>query len=167
MINEKGELMQDSFWKEMAIKPNKFSLTDILFGNIITGCTTLINRSMTKELLRMPLNVMMYDHWIALIAYTFGSYFFIEEPTVLFRTHSQNVTGKEKYPVLKVFLDDFKNHSLYLSENIQQAIEFKTLYSDYLKREDLKKLEEFIDLREKSFVQKRFMRYYRSLLRKL
>jgi glycosyltransferase involved in cell wall biosynthesis len=167
MINEEGKLVQNSFWKQMAIEPNKFSLTHILFGNIITGCTALINKSMANELLKMPLNVMMYDHWIALIAYTFGKFFFIEEPTVLFRTHRQNVTSKEKRSLFKVLFDDLKNHSLYLSENLQQATEFKALYSSYLRKEDLKKLEEFINLQNKSFIHKRFTRYYRSLLRKL
>lgn len=167
IINEEGKLVQNSFWKQMAIEPNKFSLTHILFGNIITGCTALINKSMANELLKMPLNAMMYDHWIALIAYTFGKFLFIEEPTVLFRTHRQNVTSKEKRSLFKVLFDDLKNHSFYLSENLQQATEFKALYSSYLRKEDLKKLEEFINLQDKSFIHKRFTRYYRSLLRKL
>ncbi|MGI8952516.1 MAG: glycosyltransferase family 2 protein [Chitinophagaceae bacterium] len=166
IINEHDTLVQNSFWKQMAIKPNLFSLTDILFGNIITGCTALINRAMAIELSKMPLNIMMHDHWIALIAYSFGKYFYIQEPTVLYRMHHQSVTSKEKHSLFKVFSNDFKNKSIYLEENIQQATEFKKMYLSKLKKENIKQLNEFINLKQKPFLQKRLSRYRRSLMRK-
>ncbi len=165
VIDENGKILQNSFWKQMAIKPEKFSLTDILFGNIITGCTAIINRSMASQFQKMPLDIMMHDHWIALIAYSFGKFAFIDQPTVMYRSHLNNVTSKEKSSLLKILHSDFKQRSSYLNENIRQAIRFKTIYSIDLSATDKKKLNEFISLQERPFWYRRFQRYRRSLIR--
>jgi glycosyltransferase involved in cell wall biosynthesis len=166
VIDEKGNIIQHSFWKRMAIIPDTFSFKDILFANIVTGCASLINKRMAAELLKMPLNVIMYDHWMALIAYSFGSYAYIKEPTVLFRLHTQNVTKKEKHSLVKVFFYDYKNKANYLKENIEQANSFKRMYANVLDEKQKRHLEKFMDLNNKSFFQKRFIKYVRSLVRK-
>jgi glycosyltransferase involved in cell wall biosynthesis len=166
LIDEEGKLIQPSFWKKWRIEPNKFSLTDILFGNVITGCTATINGAMKNELLIMPSDIIMHDHWIALIAYSFGKYCCIDQPTVLYRSHDKSVTGKENRSFLKTFLSDFVGRSEYLDENIHQAVKFKTMYESVLSRNDIKNLQKFIQLHGKTFFYKRSLRYIRSLLRK-
>jgi glycosyltransferase involved in cell wall biosynthesis len=168
VIDEEGSLIHESYWKVRSVMPEKFSFSDMLFGNIITGCTAMINRKMADEIVKkMPLNVMMHDHWIALIAYSFGKYSFIDKPTVLFRSHQNSVTNKEKTTSLAVLINDFKKGNNYLQENIEQAIEFKNRYYNYLSKQDANKLDDFIDLQKRPFFYKRFMRDKRSLLRRL
>jgi glycosyltransferase involved in cell wall biosynthesis len=167
VIDEEGKLIQQSYWQQRTVQPDKFSFQDILFANIITGCTTLINTAMANELSKMPLNVMMHDHWIALIAFSFGTHSFIEAPTVLFRSHNSSVTNKEKTTTINVFLNDLKLRKQYLCGNINQAIEFKNLYSQNLDGRDANVLDKFIALQTKPFFYKRFMRDKRSLLRRL
>lgn len=140
VIDERGIVIQESYWKQRTVRPEKFLFADILFANIITGCTTLVNRPMVNEFLKMPENVMMHDHWLALIGYSFGSHPFINRPTVLFRSHQNSVTNKGKDTTLEVLINDFKNRSTYLKKNIEQAIEFKNLYSARLNKTDAEAL---------------------------
>jgi glycosyltransferase involved in cell wall biosynthesis len=167
VIDEEGMLIHQSFWKLRSTNPKNFSLLDILFGNIVTGCASIINRAMANELTKMPLSVMMYDHWMALIGYSFGKYSFVDEPLILYRAHGTNVTDKHKASFFVNFRNELKNRPAYLHKNIQQAIEFKKLYSAELNNGDLKSLNSFIDLEKKSFYYKRFMRDKTSLLRRL
>lgn len=166
VINEKGKLVQPSFWKQMDIQPEKFSFKDILFDNIITGCTAMINQKMTEELAVMPEDVMMHDHWIALIAYSFGTYTFIDKPTVKYRAHQANVTEKIKASVIDNFVNDYKKED-YLKNNIEQAIKFKNVYASRLTATQLKAIEEFISLGKKNFVVKRLAKYGRRISRRL
>src|SRR2546423_5587726 len=55
VIDEKGKLLQKSYWRGRSVHPCKFSFADILFANNITGCTTLVNKQMANELSKMPL----------------------------------------------------------------------------------------------------------------
>jgi glycosyltransferase involved in cell wall biosynthesis len=167
VIDEEGKLLHNSFFKLRSTKPGKFSLADILFGNIVTGCASIINRAMASELARMPLNAMMYDHWAALIGYSFGKHSFINEPLILYRAHGTNVTDKHKASFVKNFINELKNKPAYLQKNIQQATEFRNLYADQLNAKNLKTFDSFIALKQRPFFYKRFMRDKRSLLRRL
>lgn len=167
VVDEESNLVHNSFWKLRSTKPENFYLSDILFGNIVTGCASLINKAMANELLKMPLHVMMYDHWMALIGYSFGKYSFINEPLILYRAHGTNVTDKHKASFFKNFINGLKNKPAYLHTNIQQAIEFKKLYAGELSNKDLKALNKFIALDQQPFFYRRFMRDKKSLLRRL
>lgn len=167
VIDENGKLVQKSFWKQMDINPVKFSLKDILFDNIITGCTAIVNKSMVDELIKMPADIMMHDHWIALIAYSFGSYAFVDKPTVLYRSHQHNVTNKIKPSTANIFLNDYKNKEQYLKDNIEQAKKFKDLYAGRLKKNEVNILEKFISLQNKNFLVKRTAKFTRRISRKL
>jgi glycosyltransferase involved in cell wall biosynthesis len=166
VIDESGDVIQASYWKQRAVRPDKFLFHDILFANIITGCTTMINKAMANELSKMPTDVMMHDHWIALIGYSFGKYSFINQPTVLFRSHQNNVTNKNKITTWQVFKSDFKNGATYLQKNIKQAVEFKKLYAFKLNTKQIRVLNRFIDIERKPFFYKRFKRDIRSLTRR-
>ncbi|MFT4153292.1 glycosyltransferase family 2 protein [Parafilimonas sp.] len=167
VIDEDNKPVHDSFWKLRLTRPENFSLKDILFGNIVTGCASLINNAMANELAKMPVNVIMYDYWMALIGYSFGRYSFINKPLVLYRAHDLNVTDKQQASFIKNFINELKNKPAYLHKNIQQAIEFKNLYAGELNRKDLKILNNFIALKKQPFFYKRFVRDKTSLLRRL
>jgi glycosyltransferase involved in cell wall biosynthesis len=167
VIDEEGNLLHHSFWKLRSTKPENFSIVDILFGNIVTGCASIINKAMAIEFEKMPLYVMMYDHWGALIGYSFGRYSFIREPLILYRAHGSNVTDKHKASFVKNFISEFKNGEAYLQKNIQQAIEFKKIYSSQLNEKDLKELSSFIALEHRSFFYKRLARDKTSFVRRI
>lgn len=167
VIDEQGNLLQQSYFAQRKIKAHKLFFTDILYGNIVTGCTALINKAMAAELEKMPLNVMMHDWWMALIAFSFGKNYFINQPTVLYRSHGNSVTKKDRMTYFTVLRDDYKKGEAYLKEHIQQATEFKKIYASYLSKKDLQSLNRFIALKSKPFFYKRLTRDKRSLIRRL
>ncbi|MBB1063148.1 glycosyltransferase family 2 protein [Limosilactobacillus fastidiosus] len=76
-----------------------FDFIHFMFGNCVTGCTILINRSL-KEKLQINKtnlsNIYMHDWWIALYASAFGKLLYIKHPTLLYRQHSSNVEGSQR-----------------------------------------------------------------------
>ena len=73
LTNASLEVIETSYWRMRNINPEKETFYSILFGNIITGCTLLINRAMVFEIEKMPDNAIMHDFWIACIAYSWES----------------------------------------------------------------------------------------------
>lgn len=167
VVDENMELVYPSFWRIRSVFPDFFSFEHILYGNIVTGCTVVINQAMAKELIRMPVNIAMHDWWMALIAFGFGEHRFVNGSTVLYRSHSQSVTDKKENSFFKVFLREYKNRSEFLRVNILQAIEFRTIYADHLDRKKRKDLEYFIYLNKKSFFYKTVVRNAKSLKRRM
>jgi glycosyltransferase involved in cell wall biosynthesis len=159
MIDENDTHLYDSFWDLYRIRPVKNNLFTILFGNIVTGCTMIINRSMVNEFVEMPVTAPMHDHWIALIAYAFGNVAYLEDTTVLYRVHNNSVTNKHKVTFKQTivnFLDaSFGNKSKFLEDYINQAILFKLKYANKLNGPVNRQLNYFIRLKNASgFVRK-------------
>ena len=69
MIDVFGNEMEPSFWGVQGYNPRKFNLKQLLIGNIVTGCSIMIYRTVREGFSRMAVdNIMMRDHWIAVIA---------------------------------------------------------------------------------------------------
>ena len=70
-----------------------------LFGNCVTGCTMMINQRL-KDTLRLEQTdfnkVYLHDWWIALFASAFGKLIYLNQPTILYRQHGNNVEGSKK-----------------------------------------------------------------------
>lgn len=67
-----------------------------LVENIVTGCTTVINRSMYELVLKLfPDYCIMHDWWMYLTASCFGQVLYDEAPMIYYRQHENNVMGIE------------------------------------------------------------------------
>lgn len=104
VVDEDLRLLAPSLWKNNRVAPRTVRHpARLLSENVATGCTALINRPMVELAQRMPLGastknssdlgVFMHDHWIALLASTLGHAAWINEPTVAYRQHRNNVVG--------------------------------------------------------------------------
>lgn len=71
------------------------TINQYLIQNSVTGCTMMINRALRDKMLEIKNvdNTIMHDWWIALVAAWFGKVAFIEEPTIMYRQHSDNSVG--------------------------------------------------------------------------
>jgi len=68
-------------------------LARIVTQNTVTGCTTMVNRTLA-ELVRPPFEpVVMHDWWLATVAAAFGTLGYVDRPTVRYRQHGENVVG--------------------------------------------------------------------------
>lgn len=65
----------------------------LLSRNFVTGCASVVNRSLMNVALPFPASVVMHDWWTALCAASFGHVQYVPEPLVLYRQHSGNLVG--------------------------------------------------------------------------
>ena len=138
--------------------------------NTITGCTMMINRELAKKCLPIPNECIMHDWWIALIASAFGKIDYISESTIKYRQHSFNDTGAKKYNYRNIYIKALNllfGDELYikhLRKNIKQAESFLDSYKNDLDKDTISMLEDFLNIENKSFFEKRkFLLKYKLL----
>lgn len=86
-------IIHNSFWQYQNFKVDISKRRQyITFGNIVTGCTMIINKA-AKEIAFPYDGKMLHDHWIALKVAKFGVVDNIKEQTILYRQHGNNVEG--------------------------------------------------------------------------
>ena len=154
VMNTDGSFNAPSFWKLQGYRPDKVTFQDIVIGNVVTGCTIMMNTAMKAEVEKMPEGIAMHDHWMALIAFGIGKIQPVHEPTMKYRVHESSVTNKSKTTFLQrvsmffTALTDAKG--LYLHTNIKQAAAFLSLYHHQLPSSKLKQLKGIVALEQKS-----------------
>lgn len=87
------EILSESFFDYAGVDPRRNEPVQLLLANVVTGCTTVINRPLRLQARPIPVEAIMYDHWLALVAATTGAIAFIDDPTVLYRQHDSNAIG--------------------------------------------------------------------------
>ncbi len=138
VVDQDLNLIAVSYWQHRRLAPQKETFASLIYGNIVTGCTMLINRPMMTEVARMPGDVLMHDFWIACVAYGIGRCSFISTPTILYRQHLTNVTNNDAvtwaWRLRKnlSFLIDNQQFKFFLIPEIRQARSFADLYENKL-----------------------------------
>ena len=100
----------DSFWMYRNLKVDiSKDKHYISFGNIVTGCTMIINNAAKN--IAFPYNgKMLHDYWIALKVAKYGLIENLKEQTILYRQHGNNEAGAGTvYDKHKVNLSTFFN----------------------------------------------------------
>lgn len=90
------EILGDSMVRYAGVDPLRSDPVQLLLANVVTGCTTVVNRPLRLQARPIPPEAMMYDHWLALVAATAGAIAFIDEPTLLYRQHGGNAIGAKR-----------------------------------------------------------------------
>ena len=162
LIDDYDTIINKSFWNYHNFGARNLTFKNLLHYNCVTGCTIMMNKLMKEEILCMPENIMMHDHWIALIAFGFGDFMFIDTPLVKYRTHSNTVTNKFKTTFFKKILNILYKveRSQYLNKNIDQAKLFYNIYKDKLSKENNDIILRFLKNKTKTFVAKKFFIYF-------
>ena len=162
LMDKDEKIIEPSLYKSWGINPAKYPFKLVLFDNVIIGCTAFFNKEMKSKLALMPTDIIMHDYWIALIGYSFGMFKYIEQSTILYRSHQGSVTSKDKKTKLQNIIADIRNRKDYLMKNIKQALAFFNAYQEYLDKLDEKTLQGFLLLKKKPFLYKRI---YAKLLK--
>jgi glycosyltransferase involved in cell wall biosynthesis len=166
ITDSSGNIAGTSYWKHARLDP-ACTLSRLLLENSITGCTILINRALSELSLPIPQHVLMHDVWLGMVASAFGKVTYLNEPTVYYRQHTNNVLGSVQEGVTKRIIKTIKTILLssyrqqYLQENIEQAKAFKYQYFSLLNRQQLEILDSFINFKQQSFFSRRltFIKY--------
>ncbi|HAL45300.1 MAG: hypothetical protein A2Y12_06460 [Planctomycetes bacterium GWF2_42_9] len=115
IVDEELKTIADSFWKFHKISPQiDGQLNKIIYRNIVTGCTIMINKKLKDISMPFPPEVRLHDWWLAINAAKNGKLKFVPQQTILYRQHSKNVIGGKKHRnLLSVFssktMTGFKN----------------------------------------------------------
>lgn len=96
VVDSQLKNLSNSLFKYQNFNKNNDKLNNLIVQNIVTGCTMMVNRALITKLQKEPEYAIMHDWWFALIAAAFGCIDFIDEPTVLYRQHSNNEVGAKK-----------------------------------------------------------------------
>lgn len=164
VIDKNDDVISSSFWQKQEIKPQKIRLATILYGNVVTGCTMIINYSMVKEFFLMNNQNYFHDEWMGLIAYSFGRVKILNEPLVLYRQHENNITFSEDYKT-PGFIDGLKENMNYLlgkkkflSRQFNVAKAFLLQYQGKLTNDQISTFENFISQENKNYILQRLNR---------
>ena len=68
----------------------------LLTQNFVTGCATVINRSLLKLAVPLPPDVVMHDWWLALCAAVCGQIGYLPNATLRYRQHDSNQIGAQR-----------------------------------------------------------------------
>ena len=169
-MDEAGNITDDSVWSKLLLHPEYCTLNRLLIQNIPHGCTMLINKAMRDLATPIPKEAILHDHWMALIGAACGKSAYIEEPLLLLRNHTQNVTRKKNSlsDKLKRFSTNFwskDQYEYFISIRVNQAKALKERVGNNITKDKLELLNKFIQLentsglqRKKLFLQNKFYR---------
>jgi rhamnosyltransferase len=87
-------------------KPMQYGLQNSLFKFYVQGASTLINKSLKKEIYPFIENVYLHDRYTHLVAEIIGSRFYVNLPLMYYRQHSANLVGSSS------FIDKIRNSLL-------------------------------------------------------
>ena len=104
VVNENLEVKSKSYWDYHNINPERKKINHLLIANTVTGCTIIINKKLMNLGYPIPNGVFMHDWWFALLASIFGTIETIHEPLILYRQHSSNSVGAQKFDINFVIL---------------------------------------------------------------
>ena len=100
VVDVSGRELARSFWEYQHLDPRwADTFSRLLTQNVVTGCATMFNRALLDRALPIPIEAVMHDWWLALVACAFGRVFTIPEQTVLYRQHASNTVGAKAFGV--------------------------------------------------------------------
>ncbi len=162
VVDENINIVSDSFWKLKKRDPQNTALNRLILQNVITGCTTIMNRRLIELSLPIDEKAMMHDWWIAIVASAFGEISFIDRPLVKYRQHGSNVIGANTKSVSK-FLKKISTGKFdkaifidHMQRVFAQADSFFRVYKEKLPEDKLAITEMFVSLNRNGFWEKRY-----------
>lgn len=97
LIDGEGNVVANSMWRSARIGPYKrrYDFRRLVYENFATGCSMMMTRRLCDRSLPFPVDCLVHDWWIAVVAASknSGGICFVNKPLVSYRQHSNNVIG--------------------------------------------------------------------------
>lgn len=93
--------IKKSFIESKKLAPlTSLELSSLIVQNVAPGCTMMFNRALIKLALPFPENIAMHDWWLLLVALVTGKVSYLNQSTILYRQHENNVLGARNYHMI-------------------------------------------------------------------
>ena len=133
-------ILEKSFIKSKKLAPlTSLELSNLIVQNVAPGCTMMFNRALIKLALPFPDNIAMHDWWLLLVALVTGEVSYLNQATILYRQHDNNVLGAGNYHMT--------GYMKRLTMAIEQSKELKSRFSGKLRSKDYEVLRVFSNIR--------------------
>lgn len=167
VVDETLNTLASSFWQQQGITPalSRAGLSNprhrlrVVLKNPVTGCALMGNAALRKAATPIPKQAIMHDWWVALVAVFTGQLVAIDAATVLYRQHGNNTLGaKSRHPIAAMgralrsprrAIE--RTRQIIASTKIQSGA-FAELLSQSLDDHSLRRLLEYSNLSEASFI---------------
>jgi len=165
VMDESGGCIHGSFWKMAALEPTRATFKSMMYGNVVTGCASLINSKMRELLREIPSGALMHDHWIALIAYGIGNVAVLDQQLLKYRVHGNSVTEKSEanfiWKIKRQVSQILDRDSVFLEKEMKQISAFDQAFGHQLTNEKQKQVAAFLRLRNQSLARKKLAGFFR------
>lgn len=157
VVDSKLNLIHRSFHRSNHLNTKRLGLAHLLMENKLIGCTMMMNQALRNKIIAIPENARVHDWWIALVAATFGKIGYLEESTILYRQHENNVIGNQEYgSYIKKRLASLKSQREVIYSNMKQAEEFLEIYHMFLSKEQKALIGRFANLNKRNWLYRRY-----------
>lgn len=147
--------ISESMFNFQKLAPKYANFFQLAIQNNITGCTVMINNSL-KKLLSYDPHMLMHDHWMGLVAFSFGKIGFLDKSTILYRQHGDNSVGAKEMSMSNV-INSTKEQSQkedIIERGFVQIHYYLEKYRNKLSNNDTTNIEMFLAIPESGFFKK-------------
>ena len=132
LIDEKGEIIADSFFEVTEYATNKHNVERFYSDNWIYGHNMLFSSKLKPFLKDIP--VKFYDTWIAIVAAKMGRIVFLNKKLGYYRQHSRSVTGfkrkKRSFLEKVMYPIDWQTYKIWNLDRIRRLENFKRYFPE-------------------------------------
>lgn len=154
VVGENLEEIAPSFFKYQGL-PSALDLDfpKFLIQNNVTGCASLINRTLLELGTPLSKEVMVHDWWFALVAKAEGSIAFIDKPLIKYRQHGGNAIGAVESPSSGL-RGKLSQHSRAIKHVIKSCNQAKSLLAYVSKKDTVEPIGWFLSFHKLNALQR-------------
>lgn len=158
VVDSELKVLKNSFFESGHLNPNKIDLPHLLMENKLIGCTVMVNSALRKVLQghKLPQEAKFHDWWLALIASAFGRIGYVNESTLFYRQHGENVVGNTGFlTYFKDRITSLRTQKDSLIALQHQAEEFSNIYGDFIPMKNKLTIDRFASLQKVNMIERR------------
>lgn len=161
--------MDPSFMHFSKLRGDRLALNQLLVQNVVTGCTMMVNRNLA-ELASDHLpegKMLMHDWWLAMIAAAMGTAGYLNEATIDYRQHGNNVVGAKNTRSLGYIAQKIKNDGVRqaMASTYEQARLFANSFGSVLDDRTREVVEGYAAIKDKKGLNRRLAFLRRGYLK--